>query len=110
VKRSEERNQESEQQKPQPPDQKAEVVAGGSEDGVDGVRLGVSEIVAAHAMLGLEMPDDELDGGASAHLALDLRCHAPLLTCDEDSELVIGRRIVAAIAVPTVNPIRLVGG
>ena len=85
------------QQKPQPADEEAEVVSGGGEDGIDGITLAIAEIVAAHPMLGFEMADDGLDGGASSHLALDLWGDAPLLACDEDPELVIGRRVVAAI-------------
>jgi hypothetical protein len=51
------------------------------------------------------MPDDGLDGGTPAHLAFDLGRHAPLLTGDEDPELVIGRRIVAAIALVGEGPL-----
>jgi hypothetical protein len=43
------------------------------------------------------MADDGLDSGTSAHLALDLLGHTPLLTCNEDPELVIGRRVVTAV-------------
>ena len=86
------------QQKPEPADEAAEVVAGGGEDGVDGVAATEPEIVAAHAVLGLEMADDGLDGGPAAQFALDRGRHASLLAGDEDPELVIGRRVVAAIA------------
>ena len=58
----------------------------------------MGEVVAAHAVLGLEMADDGLDGGAAPDLALDLRRHAPLLARGVDPELVIGRGVVAAIA------------
>jgi hypothetical protein len=54
------------QQKPEPADQAAEVVAGGGEDGVGGVAPTVPEIVAAHAVLGFEMADDGFDGGPAA--------------------------------------------
>lgn len=47
--------------KPQPPEQEAEVVAGGGEDGIDGIALAVPEIVPAHAVLGLHVTDDRLD-------------------------------------------------
>ena len=43
------------------------------------------------------MTDDGLDGGSPAHLAFDLGRHASFLPGDEDPELIIGRRIVAAI-------------
>ena len=59
------------QQKPEPADEAAEVVAGGGEDGVDGIAATVGEIVAAHAVLGFEMADDGLDGGPAAQFALD---------------------------------------
>ena len=49
-------------------------------------------------MLGFEMADDRLDGGPSAQLAFDLGCHAPFLAGDEDPELVIGSRVVAAVS------------
>ena len=96
--RREECGQDLAQQKPEPADEAAEVVAGGGEDGVGGVAAGEPEIVAAHAVLGLEMADDGLDGGPAAQFALDLRRHPSLLAGDEDPELVIGRRIVAAIS------------
>lgn len=49
-------------------------------------------------MLGLEMADDGLDSGSAAEFALDLRCHPSLLAGEEDPELVVGRCIVAAVA------------
>jgi hypothetical protein len=58
----------------------------------------VPEIVAAHAVLGLEMADHGFDCRPAARLALDRRCHAPFLARDEDPELVIGRRVVAAVS------------
>jgi len=69
-----------EQQNPEPADQAAEVVADGGEDGVIGVAAPEPEIVAAHAVLGLEVADDGLDGRSPSHLALDLRRHAPVCT------------------------------
>jgi hypothetical protein len=56
------------------------------------------EIVSFHPVLAFEMSDDGLYGGPPSHLAFDLWCHAPLLAGDEDPELVIGRRIVAAVS------------
>src|SRR2546428_10799441 len=38
------------------------------------------------------------DGGPAAQLAFDLGCHAPFLAGDEDPELVVGRRVVAAVS------------
>ena len=86
-----------EQQKPQPADEEAEVVSGCCENGIYGITRSVSEIVSVHPVLGFQMPYDGFDGRPTPHLAFDLGRHAPLLTGDEDAELVIGRRIVAAI-------------
>ena len=58
--------QEQTQQKPEPADEAAEVVAGGGEDGVGCVAATEPEIIAAHAVLGFEMADDGLDGGSAA--------------------------------------------
>src|SRR3979411_2163209 len=86
------------QQKPEPADQAAEVVAGGGEDGVGSVAPTGPEIVAAHAVLGFEMADDGFDGGPAAQFALDPGRHPSFLAGDEDPELVIRRRVVAAVA------------
>jgi hypothetical protein len=69
------------------------------------------EIVAAHAVLGLEMADDGLDGGPAAQFALDLRRYPSLLAGDKDPELVTGLCIVAAVALvcvsaPNMDPFR----
>ena len=74
------------QEKPQPVEEEAEVVSGGGEDGVDGVALLPSEIIAVHAVAVLDVTDDGLDGGATAHLTLDGRRHAALLARGEDLE------------------------
>jgi hypothetical protein len=44
------------------------------------------------------MTDDGFDGGPAAQFALDLGRHPSLLAGDEDPELVIGRRVVAAVS------------
>jgi hypothetical protein len=74
--------QESEQQKPQPREEAAKVVAGGGEHGVDGVAAG--EVIAAHAVVFFEVADDGLDGGPSFEFTLDLRRDAALLAARED--------------------------
>ena len=79
----------------QPAEQQAEVVAGSGKDGVDAVSLGSLEIVAAHAVLGLEMADDRLDGSAAPHLAANRGGDPADLAGDPDPEPV--RVIVAAI-------------
>src|SRR3981081_1499310 len=94
----EERRQDLEQQEAEPADQAAEVVAGSGEDGVGGVAATEPEIVAAHAMLGFEMADDGLDSGPAAQFALDPGRHPSLLAGEEDPELVIRRRVVAAVS------------
>jgi hypothetical protein len=91
-------DQDSEQQKPQPLDEAAEVVAGGGEHDIDGIAARVGEIVAAHAVVIFEMSDHRLDGGAALELALDLRGDATLLAGGVDFEAVLGRGVVAAIA------------
>jgi hypothetical protein len=55
-------------QKPLEPAQQAEVVAGGGEHGVDAVAVAALEVIAAHAVLGLDVPNDRLDCGARRFL------------------------------------------
>ena len=54
-------------------------------------------MIAAHAVLALEMADDGLDRRTASHVTLDLRCHAPLLAGGIDPKPVIGRSGMAAI-------------
>jgi len=56
------------------------------------------EMIAAHAVLSLEMADDRFDSGTPSHLPFDAWRDAALLTRDEDLELVFGRRVVAVIS------------
>ena len=56
-------------------------------------------------MLGFEMADHGLDGGPAAQLAFDPGRHPTLLAGDEDPELVIRRRVVAAVALVRENAI-----
>src|SRR6202165_205610 len=55
-------------------------------------------------MLFLEMADDRLDGGAAFHLSFDGRRHATLLPGRVDFELILGRRVVAAVTGSGVEP------
>jgi hypothetical protein len=80
----------------QPGEQSPEVVAGGGEDGVGGVAGPVSEVVAAHPVLGFEMADAGLDRRAAAQVPFDRFGDAPFLAGDKDPEPVLGRSIVAA--------------
>lgn len=45
------------------------------------------------------------DGGSAAHGTLDRRCDTSLLTRDEDPELVIRRRVVAAVSLVEEEPL-----
>jgi hypothetical protein len=60
--------------------------------------VAVGEIVAVHSVIFLEMADDGLDGGAASHLSFDLWGHPSLLLGCIDFELVIWRRVVAAVS------------
>ena len=80
----------------QPAQEEAEVVAGGGEHGIDAIAVAPFEIIAAHAVLGLDVADDRLDRGAPLHLAADRGGDAPDLAGDPDAELLLV--IVAAIA------------
>jgi hypothetical protein len=81
-----------------PFEDEAEIVSGGCQDGVGGVAVAVSEVVPVHSVLVLDMADDWLDGGASFHLAFDLRGDSALLASGEDMEPVGGRGVVALVA------------
>jgi hypothetical protein len=56
--------QESRQQELQPSKQEMEVTTGSGQYGVSGIAGMVCKIIAAHAVLGLEMTDHGFDGGA----------------------------------------------
>ena len=84
--------------KREPGQEASEVVAGSGEDGVDGITGAVGEVIAAHAMLGLQVSDDGLDRGAPPHPAFDLRRHAPFLSGGVDADIVRRRRAMSAIA------------
>ena len=58
----------------------------------------MSEVIASHAVLGLEVSDHGLDRSTPLGLAFDLRCKATLLAGGVDLESVTGRRIVASIS------------
>ncbi|OBQ84890.1 hypothetical protein A9K71_21275 [Mesorhizobium sp. WSM3873] len=91
----------------QPPEQEGEVVAGGGQDGVEGVALLAGEVVAAHSVFALDVADDGLDRRPPPHLALDGWGDAALLAGGEDPELVALRCVVAAIAGVGMRPISL---
>jgi hypothetical protein len=65
--------------KREPGEEPSEVVASGGEDGVDGISRSAGELVAVHAMIGLEVADDGFDRRAPPHEPFDGRRHAPFL-------------------------------
>ena len=83
---------------PDPLEDEAEVVSGGSEDGVDGITLGVSEVIAVHSVARLDVADDWFDSGPPLHLAFDGWCDTAFLACGEDLELVLQAGIVALVS------------
>ena len=91
-----------------PSQEEMEVEARGGEDSVDSVAGMAFEVVAAHAVFGLEMADDGLDGGAALHLALDGGGGSADLTGDPDAELV--RVVVATIALIDMDALDLDAG
>ena len=68
-----------------------EVITDGGEHGVDGIAGAVSEMIAAHAVLGLEMADHRFDGGAPLEFAFDLGRDAALLTCGKNPHMGISK-------------------
>src|SRR6476620_11218357 len=75
--------------------EQAEVLADRGEDGVDAVADAAFEIVAVHAVLGLDVADDGLDSRTTLHLAPDGSRDAADLPRDPDPEPV--REGVAAV-------------
>src|ERR1700720_1974785 len=87
--------QESRQQELQPSKQEMEVITGGGQHGVNGIAGMVCKIIAAHAVLGLEMTDHWFGGGAPPQLAFDLRREPALHPLRINPQPIIRRRIVA---------------
>src|SRR5215469_18723710 len=92
----EQRTDEGTQKPFEPAQEQTEVVAGGGEHGIDTVAAAAFEIIAAHPVLGLDMPNDRLDSGAATHLAADRGGDAAHLAADPDAEFL--GVVVAAIA------------
>lgn len=55
-----ERGEEQPQKLPEPVEQQRDVVAGGGQDGVDGVALLAGEVVAVHPVFGLDVADGSI--------------------------------------------------
>jgi hypothetical protein len=70
----------------EPSQEQAEVIAGSGEDTVDPVAEGSLEMIAIHAVLGLDVADDGLDSRATLHLATDGSCDAADPTRDPNPE------------------------
>src|SRR5215211_1510577 len=90
-------HQDESTQKPgQPPQQEGEVVSDRRQDGIDAVALTTFQMIAAHVVLGFQMPDHRLDRRTTLHLALE-GCRGPAhLARDPDLEAV--RVVMPAIA------------
>jgi hypothetical protein len=58
----------------------------------------MGKMIAAHAVVLLEVADDGLDGRAPSHVASDLRGGAAFLASGVDLELIFGRRVVSAVS------------
>lgn len=80
----------------EPSQEQSEVVAGGGEDGVDSVTVAALEVVAFHAVFGLDAANHRLDRGPALYLAANGLGHPACLAGDPDPELV--GMAVAAIA------------
>ena len=66
------------------------------QNGVDAVAVTAFQIIAAHAVLGLQMSDDRLDRRSPLHLTFESGCGPAHLARDPDLEAV--RVIVPAVA------------
>ena len=60
--------------------------------------LGVGQVVAAHAVLVLDVADHRFDCRAPSHLAFDGRCHVAFLACGVDLESVAQGGVVALVS------------
>src|SRR6266545_6799284 len=85
----------------EPAQEQAEVVAGGCEHGIDAVAVATLEVIAAHPVIILDVPDDGFDGSTTAHLAANGLGDAPDLAADPDLEAV--RIVVTAISLVAVD-------
>src|SRR5207237_4293062 len=82
--------------------------AGCCEDGVDAVAEAALEVVAVHAVLGLDVADDGLDSRTTLHLAPDGSRDAADLPRDPDPEPV--RVVVATVPFVDVDAASLHAG
>ena len=89
-------------------EEQGEVAAGRGEDGISTVAFAAPEEIALHAVFGLEVADDGLDGGSASLLATDRLGDPARLTRDPDPETV--RVVVASIALIDVDTADLNAG
>lgn len=95
------------QERLEPSQEEAEVEADGGEDRVGAVAVATSEMIAAHTVLGLQVADDGLDGGATSHLAADRFGHPSELARDEAPEAVgVVVAATAAVDMDAIGPQR----
>ena len=92
----------------QPSQEQVEVIPGGGEDGICAVAFVALEVVAVHAVLGLDVADHRLDRGAALHLPADGLGDPARLAGDPDPEFV--RIGVPAIALVHVDAAHLDAG
>lgn len=92
----------------EPSQEQTEVVAGCCEDGVDAVAEAALEVVAVHAVLGIDVADDGLDSRTTLHLAPDGSRDVADLLRDPDPEPV--RVVVATVPFGDVDAASLHAG
>ena len=96
------------QESPQPPEDKAKIVADGAHDGVDVVAETPFQEVAPQMSVGLAMTDDRFDGGPPLEFLFDLTMDAALLARTEDPEPL--RSVMAHIALVHISALDLAPG
>ena len=99
-----ERDEQGAQKPLEPSQQQVEVEGGGGKHSVAAVAVAALEVVATHAVLGLEVTDNRLDRGAALHLAADGLGDAADLAGDPGPESV--GIVVAAAAMSEPRPAR----
>jgi|GEM_PF-3217537 len=92
------RDPDQRQKKPDPFDDKAEIVTGGGEDGIYGISLFVGEEVSVHTTPVFEVPDDRFNSRAAFHLTFDGGCDTAFLSGGKDAHLVNTRCVVAPVS------------
>ena len=81
-----------------------EVVSSGGQDRVNGITVGVGEVVSGHSVFVFDVANDQFDGGTPFHLSFDGWRYPPLLASGKNLELVLKRCIVAPVSDNGQNP------